>query len=201
MNILLYPIKKMRGLIHRIPAFLVIKHIPFDSVIRYPFQIRGGENIIVGHGVLVNKYSWFDALPITGCDTVELRFGNNVRMNFNNHVIASHKIVIGNNVNMGNAVYIADNAHEYEDIEIAPRYQPVKQLNDVIIGDDTWIGERAIILGAKIGKHCVIGSQSIVNHDIPDYCVAVGAPAKIIKRYDFATKQWRKTDSKGNFID
>lgn len=198
---LLHPFRVMKELIHRIPAFFVIKKIPLDSVIRYPFQIRGGKNIYVGHGVTINKYSWFDALPVTGCDSVELRFGDNVRMNFNNHIIASHRIVIGNNVNMGNAVYIADNSHEYEDITIAPRYQPVKQLHDVIIGDDTWIGERAIILGARIGKHCVIGSQSIVNRDIPDYCVVVGAPAKIIKRYDFDLKQWRKTDPQGNFMD
>lgn len=201
MNILSYPFKKFFSLIHRIPALLTLKHIPFDSVIRYPFQIRGGDNIYVGHGVTINKYSWFDALPITGCDSVELRFGNNVRMNFNNHIIASHKVIIGNNVNMGNAVYIADNSHEYEDIDVAPRYQPIKQLNDVIIGDDTWIGERSIILGASIGKHCVIGSQSIVTHDIPDYCVAVGSPAKIIKRYDFQQKAWRKTDAKGNFTE
>lgn len=84
---------------------------------------------------------------------------------------------------------------------MAPRDQPVKQLNDVIIGDDTWIGEHAVIIGASIGKHCVIGSNSVVTHDIPDFSIAVGTPAKIIKRYDFETGKWRKTDSKGSFID
>ena len=172
-----------------------------DSMIRHPFQIRGGKNIIVGHDVSINKYAWLDALPVTGCDSVELKIGNRVRIAFNLHVIASHRIIIGNNVNMANAVYISDNAHGYEDINMAPRDQPVKQLNDVIIGDDTWIGEHAVIIGASIGRHCVIGSNSVVTHDIPDYSIAVGAPAKIIKRYDFEAGKWRRTDPKGCFVD
>lgn len=200
-KIILFPIVKLGGFLRRIPALLVIKQIPMDSVIRYPFQIRGGKNIVVGHDVTINKYAWFDALPVTGCDSVELRIGNRVRMQFNLHIVASHRIIIGNNVSIANGVYIADNAHGYEDINLAPRDQPVKQLNDVIIGDDTWIGEHAVIIGVSIGKHCVIGSHSIVKHDIPDYSIVVGAPARIVKRYDFETGKWRKTNSKGVFID
>ena len=61
-------------------------------------------------------------------------------------------------------------------------------------------GSERLCNGASIGKHCVIGANSVVIHDIPDYCVAVGAPARIVKRYDFSAQQWRKTDQKGNFI-
>lgn len=43
-----------------------------------------------------------------------------------------------------------------------------------------------------IGKHCVIGANSVVTKDIPDYCVAAENPCKIIKRYSFETKQWEK---------
>lgn len=46
----------------------------------------------------------------------------------------------------------------------------------------------------KCGKPCVIGANSVVTHNLPDYCVAVGIPAKIIKRYNFETQQWEKTD-------
>ena len=53
------------------------------------------------------------------------------------------------------------------------------------IGDGSYIGINAVIVGnVKIGKHCVIGANSIVTRDIPDYCVAVGSPAKIIKKYE-----------------
>ena len=51
------------------------------------------------------------------------------------------------------------------------------------------------VIGAKIGKHCVIGANSVVTKDIPDYCIAVGIPAKVIKRYDFEKKQWIKNEN------
>lgn len=55
-------------------------------------------------------------------------------------------------------------------------------------------------MGCKIGRHCVIGAGSMVNKDIPDYCVVVGSPARIIKRYNPQSGQWEKTDKDGNFI-
>ena len=55
--------------------------------------------------------------------------------------------------------------------------------------------------GTILGKQCIVGANSVVRGTFPDYCVIVGAPARIVKRYDEPSKQWRKTDSKGKFID
>ncbi len=61
------------------------------------------------------------------------------------------------------------------------------------IGDGTWIGTNAVIVGnVRIGKNCVIGANSVVTKDIPDYCVAVGIPCKVIKRYSLETQNWVK---------
>jgi acetyltransferase-like isoleucine patch superfamily enzyme len=54
--------------------------------------------------------------------------------------------------------------------------------------------------GVTIGTHAIIGANSVVTRDIPDYCVAAGIPSRIIKRYDFKTRNFLKTDPKGNFI-
>ena len=63
----------------------------------------------------------------------------------------------------------------------------------VAIEDDVWIGANAVVLaGVKIGRHTVIGAGSIVSHDIPPYSICVGSPAKVIKQYNFDTKQWEK---------
>ena len=75
------------------------------------------------------------------------------------------------------------------------------QLSDVTIGENSWIGENVCISGASIGKNSVIGANSVVTKNIGDYTVAVGSPAKPIKRYCFDTQKWRKTDSNSNFID
>lgn len=52
----------------------------------------------------------------------------------------------------------------------------------VTIGDGSYIGINSVIVGnVKIGKHCVIGANSVVTKDVPSYCVAVGSPARVIK--------------------
>ena len=71
-------------------------------------------------------------------------------------------------------------------------HQPIKHIGDVEIGDGSWLGENVCILGASIGRNCIIGSNSVVTKDIPDYCIAIGSPAKIIKRYNLKTKEWQK---------
>ena len=66
-------------------------------------------------------------------------------------------------------------------------------IKDVRIGDGTWIGQNAIILpGVSIGKKCVIGAGSVVTKSIPSYCIAVGNPAKVIKKYSFEKSKWEK---------
>lgn len=65
--------------------------------------------------------------------------------------------------------------------------------NPVKIGSQSFIGMGARIFpGVTIGKHCVIGANAVVTHDIPDYCVAAGMPARVIKRYDFEKGEWVK---------
>ena len=44
----------------------------------------------------------------------------------------------------------------------------------------------------EIGKHCVIGANSVVTHDIPDYCVAAGSPCKVLKRYNMVSREWER---------
>lgn len=61
----------------------------------------------------------------------------------------------------------------------------------VIIDEHCWIGEKVIILpGVSIGKWCIIGSGAVVTKSIPDYSIAVGNPAKVIKQFDFVSHKW-----------
>lgn len=171
-----------------------------DSRIVSPLRIQGFKNIFVGNNVRVNKHSWLASLPLTNMGGAELTLKDNCTIGDFNHIWATHSIVIEEFVLTANHVYITDNLHEYEDINVPICDQPIKQLNDVVIGMGAWLGENVCIIGASVGKHSVVGANSVVTHDIPDYCVAVGSPARIIKRYNFETSQWEKTDKEGNFL-
>ena len=103
-----------------------------------------------------------------------------------------NEISLGNNVLTGPHVFICDYNHAYEDINRPISLQGnIGNDNKVIIDDDCWIGTNVVICGnVHIGKHTVIGANAFVNKDIPSYCVAVGNPAKVVKKYNFETGAW-----------
>ena len=107
-----------------------------------------------------------------------------------NHIFATHSIIIHRNVLTADKVYISDNLHGYENIEAPIYLQPILQNRDVEVGEGSWLRENVCVLGAHIGKHCVIGANSVMTKDVPDYSVAVEIPAKVIKKYDFSLKEW-----------
>src|SRR5690349_13215764 len=114
--------------------------------------------------------------------------GNNTIIGIGSVVIGP--VEIGNNVMLAQNIVVSGLNHGYEDIDLPPSKQ--KEIRKKItICDDVWIGANSVITaGVTIGKHVVIGAGSIVTKDIPDYCVAVGNPARIIKKYSEDTKSW-----------
>lgn len=102
-------------------------------------------------------------------------------------------IWIGDYVDIGPRVCIVSGSHVPD-----PRQQRVAAKDvsrDIVIGDGTWIGAGATILGgATIGSKCVIGAGSVVTGSIPDQTIAVGSPCRSVKRWDAKTEAWTKID-------
>ncbi len=163
-------------------------------------RVENPKNIHIGKRVSIGYYGWLAANSLTGFESCKLHIGDDTYIGNSSHIYCTKRIIIENSVLIADKVYISDNKHEYKDIHTPVLQQPITQLRDVIIRQGSWIGENVCISGASIGKNSIIGANSVVTKDIPDYCVAVGSPAKIIKRYCFDKKEWLKTDDKGNFI-
>ena len=167
------------------------------SIVHSPLQVECPENIYIGKGVTIQYKSWIAANPLTGYDQCELVFEDGCSIGNFNHIYATHSIVLHRDVLTADKVYISDNLHGYEDISIPIKKQPIIQKGTVEIGEGSWLGENVCVIGAKIGKHCVIGANSVVTNDIPDYSVAVGVPARVIKKYNLYENKWKKTDNGG----
>lgn len=147
--------------------------------------IQGGR-LCVESGCVLHKNVRLD---IVG----DLVLEKNVSINTNSRVECGNKIILKEDVLIGPNVYISDRNHEYKNIEVPIAKQGYSIKGSIEIGNDTWIGINACILGnVKIGKHCVIGANTVVTSDIPDYCIVVGNPGKIVKRYDSNAKKWIK---------
>jgi len=163
------------------------KNVLFDRLLR----VQGGENINIGDSVNIHRGTWLAAVSL-GDKKANLSINSGCVIGYYNHIFATRKIVIEKDVITAKNVYISDNLHSYENIFIAISKQPIKQLNDVVVGEGSWIGENACIIGASIGKHCIVGANAVVTHDVPDFSVVVGVPARVIKHYDFKKEMWVK---------
>jgi acetyltransferase-like isoleucine patch superfamily enzyme len=145
---------------------------------------------LIGEGVALSA----GMVPGQVCiSTPVVTIGDRCLIGRGSGIVGHFSIFIGNDVWTGHHVYITDQNHGYEDIT-RPISQQTQPERAVVIGDGSWLGYGAVVLpGVTIGKHCVIGANSVVTSDIPDFSVAVGVPARVIRRYD-ATAGWIKVD-------
>lgn len=109
-----------------------------------------------------------------------LSVGDNSGVGINSRLYG--EIHIGRDVLMGPDCYIFTVNHAFTRVDIPIIEQGSGEMRPVTIGDDVWIGARAIILpGITIGNHAIIGAGAVVTKDIPDYAIVGGNPAKIIR--------------------
>lgn len=121
----------------------------------------------------------------------KIRIGDNCYLGYHLSILAGADVTIDDWVLMASDILITTESHGMDpENEVYYMDQPLT-VAPVHIKSGCWIGEKAVIMpGVTIGKKCIIGAGSIVTKDIPDYSIAVGNPAKVIKQYDFEIHEW-----------
>ena len=153
------------------------------SVLQPPVRLSGERQIAVGDGVFVGSGSWLQVL--TNDARVRVRIGSGTSIVGGCTLSAAESIVVGERVLMARNVYIADHMHAFDDPLKAVLDQGVNRVAAVEIGDGAWLGQNVVVgPGVRIGRGAVVGANSIVLHDVPDRCVAVGAPARVVRELD-----------------
>lgn len=149
-----------------------------------PFLFLGENSIILSN-------SRIQQCPSNSNDNPIIRIGNNCFFGYFLTLLAGEDIVIGNDVLIASNVIVTSENHSVDpESEIPYMSQPLIG-KKVTIGDGCWIGEKVIILpGVTIGEKSVIGGGSVVTKDVPSYAIAVGNPARVIKKYNFETHKW-----------
>lgn len=149
----------------------------------------------------VVQYGAYIAVLKEHAEPPVLRIGARTMIGNHAHIVVTKRVEFGAGVLTADRLFVADNRHTFEDPETPVRDQGLTQLAEVYIGDGSWIGENVCITGASIGRNCVIAANSVVTRDIPDRCVAAGAPARIVKRYCESRRGWYRTTPEGEFSE
>ena len=195
----IYFLKKKLWFLLNKPFF---KHLGKGSFIDFSLKITK-KYIECGENVYVWKFCRIEGISQYNKQTYipKIVFEDGVTIQQSLHLTCANQIKIGKNTAIGASVTITDIHHPYKDITIPIEQQDI-EVGEVMIGENSKIYNNAVILSnTKLGKHTTVGANSVVSGIFPDYCVIVGAPAKIVKRYCFEQQKWRKTDNNGNFID
>jgi|SRR5665647_516295 len=187
------------GLLRIIISYVYTKIFhPHARLIRLPIDFRNKKYLQIGKGLTTGFGCRIEVHPIDLNLKKCLIFGINIELNDYVHIAAGEKIIIGDNVLIASKVFISDINHgNYSNInQDSPLTVPNKRTlstNPVIIEDNVWIGESVSILsGVTIGKGTIVGANSVVSKSLPPNVIAVGSPAKPIKKYNFETLKWEK---------
>ncbi len=167
------------------------KRIGKCSRIWYPCISDRRDYISMGEDsqILQNSRIW--SYKINGKKQPELRIGDGCYLGYYLSILAGDDVVIEDEVLMASNILITTESHGVDPESDIPYMDQELTAAPVHIKKGCWIGEKVTIMpGVTIGEKCIIGANSVVTHDIPDYCMAVGSPARVIKKYDFDKHEW-----------
>lgn len=166
-------------------TFFLIK----GSYLKKTLHCQGLKYISVGSKTRIDKNCRIDCYKSQNCKP-NFVLGNNVMIGFNVTFLISTDLIIGDNVLIASNVFASTENHGID--PLAGKYLNQELISKPIyIENNVWIGERVTILpGVTIGEYSIIGANSVVTKSIPSYSIAVGNPAKIIKKFNFDEKKW-----------
>lgn len=152
------------------------------TVLEPPIRIAGEGRIAIGDRVFIGASSWLQTLP--GSDGVALEIGEGTSIAGNCVLSAACSVRLGKRVLIARGAYISDHIHAYDDVGRAVADQGIARVSPVEIGDGVWLGENVVVgPGVRIGRNSVVGANAVVLEDVPDYAVAVGVPARVVRTF------------------
>ena len=153
------------------------------SVIQPPVRLSGERRISIGSDVFLGAGCWLQVLD-GDSDEVALEIGDGTSIVGGCVLSVAVSLRLGRSVLLARNVYIADHTHAFDDPARPVLAQGITRVAPVEIGDGAWLGENVVVgPGVRIGRGAVIGANSVVLSDVPDHAVAVGAPARVVRRF------------------
>jgi acetyltransferase-like isoleucine patch superfamily enzyme len=168
--------------LHRLVFLIFLRpflgHCSSNSFILPPWKISSPHLIRIHGNVKIDKYSW---IKVQSSDLLvpSINICSGASIGRFVHIICSNSIHIGSNVMINERVYISDATHDIANPSLAPLNSSVLSTGKIFIDEGAWVGEGSYIYGnVRVGRRAVIGANSVVKTDIPDFEVWAGSPAR-----------------------
>lgn len=153
-----------------------------QSILTCPVRVSGEHRISIGDKVFIGADSWLQTLSDGENQSIAIWIGNGVSMSGTCVISALRMVRLEDEVLLARNVYISDHIHKYTQIGTPVQAQGLDKIAPVLIKRGAWLGQNVVICpGVTVGQGSVIGANSVVTHSIPDFSVAVGSPARVVK--------------------
>ena len=172
---------RIKNKIYSSIALSTIKNKGKNCKVGRNLRIYNPDFIKLKNKVSIGNFAWLNVKPKDNSE-YSLIIGENVYIGSNVQINAWESVIIDDDCLISDRVYISDANHNSSELNLPIKEQGDSFIKAVFIGSGSWIGINVCILpGVNIGKGVIVGANSVVSKDIPDYAVVGGVPAKIIK--------------------
>lgn len=172
------------------------------TVVSMPSSLLNPQRLFIGRDTFLHPYCRIEIIttnphlagaPLPAADA-RIEIGDRVVINSFTHIGAMQRIVLGNDVGIASGVCIEDHHYVFEGAgEDRPLKKQPFRVAEVILEDGCMIGEHAVILpGVRVGANAWVGANAVVTEDVPPYSIVAGVPAKVIRRMDPKSGEWKR---------
>jgi len=164
-----------------------------DVVLRHPHKIEIGDNVVIDDhvvldakgtdnaGIRVGSGVFIGRNTILSCKNGDIVLGDHVNIGFNCEIFSANRVEIGASTLLAAYAYLIGGDHDFSQSDV-PVLEQGRSARGISVGTDAWLGAGVKVLdGSRVGAHAIVGTGAVVNQDIPDYAIAVGVPARVVR--------------------
>lgn len=185
----------LRFIIRKIKSYLIVNFLRVKSraYISSDAHILGVKKVFIGENSIISEGCWFNSNARSVKDVSEINIGANTYIGKRNFFSSGYSIKIGDYCMTGCNCSFLSSDHVIDNPMIPYISSGCTVIKNIKIGTNVWLGTNVTILGnVTIGHGSIIGANSLVLDNIPPFSIAIGSPAKVIKRFSFKENCWIK---------
>ena len=165
-------------------------------VLRHPAKIRLGDDVMVddlvvldakgetNRGITVGRGAFLGRGTILSCKDGDITLGDHVNIGFYSEIFSGSTVTVGAYGLFAAYTYLVGGGHEFDRSGV-PVVEQARRSQGITLGENVWLGAGAKVMdGVRIGRDVVVGAGAVVTDDLPDGAVAVGVPARVVRRRD-----------------
>lgn len=164
-----------------------------NVTLRHPHKIRLGDNVVIddaccldakgvdNQGIDIGSGVFVGRNTILSCKNGDIVIEDEANIGFNTEIFSASRVRVGKKVLIAAYTYLVGGDHLYDRIDI-PVLDQGRTARGIDVGDHVWLGAHVVVTdGASIGRDAIIGAGAVVVGEIPEFAIATGIPAKVIR--------------------